>query len=424
MRSLGVRTLHHLAWGLRMVVRRIRRGVEVVRSRFALVAVGIAVLLCGSTEPPPAALAIAALDSASATAIQARTVGPEGIERVFDTLRIDSAGGQHVLVSDEQGLIAISSNGATRRLWATASEGDSGCDSRPRARILALTEVPSDRGYARLVMLVDRDDNGDVALVLLQCEYDSEAACEFVGSNLAEVGSTTVHAADFDDDGVVDLFTWGDNGIALYLGEDSGRLEWPSREAFVEFSSGLDGPGRRLVLNDLDDDGHIDVASVVHGTTPIVLYGDGAGGWEEQLVLEGKGDELEVVDLDTDGHLDVVLRQQVFLGGGGRAFVRVDFPEPLDGYSWAVGQFSTGQSILEYKLDGEEPGARLVRLSHDRVWSDDTFTVVFEDGRQRESPGFPRTIGAVVGDLDGTGRDAVATLVLQQQNPRDDGCRL
>ncbi len=198
----------------------------------------------------------------------------------------------------------------------------------------------------------------------------------------------SIHPADFDGDGSTDLICAGDIGVRVLLGDGAGRF--PRDEIVIEidavrearvadinrdgsldllvrragFAPGADpgdllvfmneGPGRlverarvqvegggvgRMVLADLNEDGHIDVIHL-RDRQLFTLFGDGAGHFLEQGAGQTASDEayrLAAADFDGDSHVDVAILHDtavaVYLGDGAGG---LDTSERFEvgGYTW------------------------------------------------------------------------------------------
>jgi len=147
---------------------------------------------------------------------------------------------------------------------------------------------------------------------------------------------------------------------------DSDRLR------FAALDRGLPDRGQwrnGFDVADMNGDGHLDI---VHGparkggpSTPMILLGDGAGGWrrwpEVRLpnVRYAYGD-VRAADFDGDGHLDVALAQhlqgvQVLLGDGKGTFrlASKGLPWELPGQGGDAGGFSSrALAIADWNGDG------------------------------------------------------------------------
>ena len=159
-------------------------------------------------------------------------------------------------------------------------------------------------------------------------------------------GAKTVAAADFDNDGALDLFMAGTAGDGCrMLWNDRGRRfdEERTPPAFGDACDGLDAAAVRPF--DFDNDGFIDLAlagASASGRPGLRLVRNlGNGAFEERAdLLPGLPeivDDVETGDLDDDGDLDLVLlsdgRPLVLRNDGGNAngWLKVQLAAALEG---------------------------------------------------------------------------------------------
>jgi len=115
-------------------------------------------------------------------------------------------------------------------------------------------------------------------------------------------------AADFNEDGNVDVVTTDEHGFRLFSGNSAGELTESS-------ASPVSAPSSRgpIQAGDLNGDGHVDVAFASTSTLQLsVMLGDGAGGFSfgpnSPLTLSESGAQVsDLVDLDGNGTLDVIV---------------------------------------------------------------------------------------------------------------------
>jgi len=134
-------------------------------------------------------------------------------------------------------------------------------------------------------------------------------------------------AADFDDDGLVDMVTanTGANTITYFRGRGDGTF---SRGTDVWVGNGPYG----VAAVDLNGDGHTDIAASARASGHIaVLLNDGTGEFGDALTFEGGGNRefgLEAQDMNNDGIFDLVFglwtppAVSVFLGNGDGTFTQ------------------------------------------------------------------------------------------------------
>jgi hypothetical protein len=214
-----------------------------------------------------------------------------------------------------------------------------------------------------------------------------------------------IGVGDFDEDGKADTaVAQSDSGfvnppllnpIAILLGRGDGTFVWKE-----DVIAG-DDPDR-LVVADLDGDGHLDLATVNQKSSDVsVFLGMGDGTFRDQIryPVRSAPKDLVVGDVDRDGHLDLVVSNQgsnalsILLGRGDGSFVSAT-DVPLDGSpTW----IATG----DYDADGLPDIAvalsplDVVRILHGH--GDGTFEAL------EDVPTGP-TGFVLASDLDGDGR--------------------
>ena len=163
------------------------------------------------------------------------------------------------------------------------------------------------------------------------------------GPGLSDLGMAV---GDVNGDGFADVIAGGNTGLICYL--------WnPVSQSLVGCNGGLSqsGSGRFLLLDDVDDDGLLDLVWTRVGGSEIFL-GDGAAGW---TAVPNAGLGLRdfwaarAADLDGDGSTDLVLSS---FGNGiesGLAFFR-RAPAPGGGWTW-IEDTQTGLPTTEPYLD-------------------------------------------------------------------------
>ena len=192
---------------------------------------------------------------------------------------------------------------------------------------------------------------GTVSILLGRGDGGFDAGGEFPAGD----GPLDVAAADFDEDGALDLAVVNSipfvvaHDVAMLRGNGDGTFELP-----VQHPVGF-GPAA-LVAADLDADGALDVATANLGDNSVsVLRGDGAGGFEPAVdYLAGFGPRsIEAADLDLDGTLDLALTIVTGAAGGGsvgvlRGLGGATFG-PLEEYQAGV----LGPDVLAEDVDGD-----------------------------------------------------------------------
>jgi len=125
---------------------------------------------------------------------------------------------------------------------------------------------------------------------------------------------SAVAAADLNNDGKLDLAVLMDTGtfgqpatLAIFLGQGNGAFA--AARTFSLQSTTFLAPGG-VTIGDLNGDGKPDIALISGGQQVEILFGDGAGGFQEAAVLpptEFGPVALAMTDLDRDGKLDLVV---------------------------------------------------------------------------------------------------------------------
>ena len=114
-------------------------------------------------------------------------------------------------------------------------------------------------------------------------------------------------AADFDNDGDMDLVGAGEPRLTIFLNDGTGLLT-----EFSQVPGGLQPD--HFALADLDEDGDIDIAIANHDTDHLtILLGDGQGAFQVapysplRIDVSPHPHVVRAADFDLDGHLDLVV---------------------------------------------------------------------------------------------------------------------
>jgi hypothetical protein len=239
------------------------------------------------------------------------------------------------------------------------------------------------------------------------------------------IGAEDVAVGDVNEDGFLDLVAVAANegGFSVYLGSGS-RNTWKEVTASDGLPSAQDpepgdeergGFATRVLLTDLDGDGHLDVfASYYAG--PRVWRGDGTGKWRSlssglaKPITGGLYRGVAVGDVNEDGRLDLVVANtssgpEVYLQGSDGTWQRSPSASlsSLEGGadSMALGDLD-GDGHLDLVIGGRRARARegglFVFLGNGKAeWA------AVEQTRL-PAEGYPYIWGITPGDVNGDGR--------------------
>ncbi len=183
-------------------------------------------------------------------------------------------------------------------------------------------------GEGQFIYATDLDNDGDID-VLSACQYQSGSSAktneiewyENDGNGSFAIREVTngyllgypysVHAADLDNDGDMDVLTTA-NGPTDYMGH---KVIWYENDGTGIFGAGqiisdyVANP-RAVYAADLDNDGDMDVLSASANDYKIAWYeNDGSGNFGTQQIISssvGNPHSVCAADLDNDGDIDVL----------------------------------------------------------------------------------------------------------------------
>ncbi|MEM8747727.1 MAG: CRTAC1 family protein [Actinomycetota bacterium] len=189
-----------------------------------------------------------------------------------------------------------------------------------------------------------------------------------------------------------------------------------------EVAAIVDGTGTGVLLDDLDDDGALDIVLPNLTGETSILWGDGAGDFERRPFETGRFRQAASLDLDADGDRDVLLTTGIgppvaFLsqadGGAPREFQRVEYRTDAVAFSVAPGDL-LGDGTVEVVT-----GSYNAELSFNRdnrvLMGFDVGVAVTEPSADTLATGVPtdfltdsaQALALLVVDLDGDGLDDV-----------------
>jgi VCBS repeat protein len=196
---------------------------------------------------------------------------------------------------------------------------------------------------------------------------------------------------DFDEDGHPDVVVLENRRVHVYLGDGQGSLV--ERGMFRAID-----PAERLAAGDLDEDGHLDLVATSGFRSFAVLDGNGDGSFAPPRVTDVASGAVAVADFDGDGHLDLALGPiwgdigGILLGSGTGRF-------SFFGYTGlsSSSEFALGDVLEDGRVDlivacRESPGIYVVACTGFRTFE------VFEP-----DPLLPSTMTVAAGDFDEDG---------------------
>lgn len=157
--------------------------------------------------------------------------------------------------------------------------------------------------------------------------------------------------ADGDLDAVVICAASGPASLHVLRNDGLGRYDETSVTTLASSSITAVGNGASIVLEDLDGDGHLDVAAALPTDRVAVLLGNGDGTFAapNYVAVSGALASLSGGDVDGDGDVDLVLRRTqdataaVLLNAGGTFQIAA---------TWSIGPNSNGLALGDVDGDG------------------------------------------------------------------------
>ena len=180
------------------------------------------------------------------------------------------------------------------------------------------SNIATNADGAEHVFVADMDDDGDMDILSAEYGDDTIAWYENNGaanpswsaSNIATNadGANCVFAADMDNDGDLDIISASrnDNTIAWYENDGNANPSWSASDIYTEAEG-----AESVFAADMDNDGDMDIVSVTYQGSTLAWYeNDGAEdpSWTVSTIAGdvsyGKG--VFVEDIDNDGDMDII----------------------------------------------------------------------------------------------------------------------
>jgi hypothetical protein len=193
--------------------------------------------------------------------------------------------------------------------------------------------------YSRPLSIASADFNNDTHLDVAVTNYDTHNIGLFLGYGNGTFANQTTFSTgvsrpvslavgDFNNDHCLDIVVTnnGTNNIAIIFGYGNGSFGNQ-----ITYSTGYDSLPCFVVVDDFNNDHHLDIAVTNYGTDNIgVFRGYGNGSFTTQIIYStnprSKPCWISVNDLNKDGHLDIVVANSgtntvgIFFGYGNENF--------------------------------------------------------------------------------------------------------
>jgi hypothetical protein len=177
--------------------------------------------------------------------------------------------------------------------------------------------------------VVTDDAMGD--LLLLAPAPDGTSFKASRASDELTCNACVLIAIDTDGDEQDELVVLGDGELTVFAGSETSFVQRSRATSAFEFFhiDAMGHPARyrpRTIVADVDGDGVNDMLASANDGSIVAFWGDGAGGFEERVLLASAGCEdgcvapaVALIDVDADG-----LDELMYLGSAGGAFYEID----------------------------------------------------------------------------------------------------
>ncbi len=228
----------------------------------------------------------------------------------------------------------------------------------------------------------------------------SVGALEFsphiVGIETGAVGVLGIDASDLDEDGDIDIFTAGGDGVKVYIQDGDHNFE----QKLID-----DQKSERILLIDLDADGDQDVLVQLRDGPGVKWY-ENKGGMEftGQSVGTNEVKAFAAGDIDGDGAADIVMSTDEggslvlrrWLNNGSGSFTSATLNSDSKVTAIAIGDVNDND--LQEIVTGGENGLQFWSTDDGSTWS----RADIDDGK-------PNSTHIVIADMDGDGGNDIVT---------------
>jgi hypothetical protein len=318
----------------------------------------------------------------------ARPIHPENRYGELRLLRCDGQGGFQDMTTGTLGQVRCATPRSTIWSFANAAMRVADLDGDGREDLLLndafetvwLRKTPSgsfakERGNrvpetldaSRYVMPFDMDGDGDPDYLVLNQPHVRSSGAHRLVENLGhgrfrDVSSTHLPgaiarsecgvAADFDQDGDVDVFVSNHGPAQLLFNDGSGRF----RDATAGRLPSLLNAAAHVVGTDVDGDGDVDLILAMNGTQNLLLLNDGKGSFgDASAQLPQAADataHIAVIDYEGDGDPDLFVsntdRSGLALLNDGKGTFR---EATLSVFVSGLAQYPLGAAVLDVDAD-------------------------------------------------------------------------